>query len=369
MSIHIDADFPGGNIIVEDVQSTSDGTWQVRLRQDYSTSFEWWFFWRFRVRGAAGQRVRFEFTDGDVFTALGPCYSVDGKNWQWSGRETVEGTAFSFEFAPQHDDVHFCLTIPYLEADLNRFLSTRSSLQRDVLTLSERGREVEVLRLPSRMAKYFVLLMARTHACESMANFVLEGMMDFWLSDEPQSTLLRDCVDLHVIPFMDKDGVEAGEQGKNRAPHDHNRDFTAQPLYASTRALMQQVPTWRGQLAAHIDVHCPWIRGGINEKLATVGIPYPMQAQADRYRELVQQTQCGPLRFNGDSTPHGTDWNQGEGRYTSSRYFYERFPQALVTTWETPYALASGQTMSADNARAFGRDAARALALYIEENE
>jgi hypothetical protein len=365
MSIRVDADFPGGNIIVESLQSTAPGVWQVRLRQDWSTSSEWWFYWRFRVQGAAGQRVRFEFADGDVFTSRGPCYSADGENWQWPGADAVRNNAFEWSFAEQ-EEAHFCLAIPYLEADLNRFLAAHSTLKREVLAISESGREVELLCLPSPHKKYFVPVVARSHACESLANFVVEGLMDFWIDgDESQSNFLRENVDLYVVPFLDKDGVEAGEQGKLRIPHDHNRDYTAQPIYASTKALMQNLHSWPGQLVGALDVHCPWIRGGINEKLATVGIPYPAQARLDRYMQMVQDTQQGTLHFAGDCTPHGYEWNQGSG-HSFSRYIYENFPTALMCAWEIPYAVAGEMTMSAAGASEFGRDVARALAVYLE---
>ena len=39
----------------------------------------------------------------------------------------------------------------------------------------------------------------------------------------------------------------------------------------------------------------------------------------------------------------------------------------LATTFEIPYANASGQPVTADSARAFGRDLAKALRRYLEE--
>lgn len=52
---------------------------------------------------------------------------------------------------------------------------------------------------------------------------------------------LREQVEFFVVPFMDKDGVEAGDQGKNRRPYDHNRDYQGESLYASVRAMRELV--------------------------------------------------------------------------------------------------------------------------------
>ena len=42
-----------------------------------------------------------------------------------------------------------------------------------------------------------------------------------------------------LVPFVDKDGVEEGDQGKNRAPRDHNRDYAGASMYPETGALRE----------------------------------------------------------------------------------------------------------------------------------
>ena len=38
----------------------------VELQQDLRDTSGWWFYWSFRVRGAAGRRLEFRFTNKDV---------------------------------------------------------------------------------------------------------------------------------------------------------------------------------------------------------------------------------------------------------------------------------------------------------------
>jgi hypothetical protein len=239
-------------------------------------------------------------------------------------------------------------------------------VQRSVLTTSERGRPVERLTCTSAAGTSCLPVLARTHACESVANYVIEGIIDFWLTAvEPAANVLREQVDLQVFPFFDPDGVEAGDQGKLRAPHDHNRDFTAAPIYASTRAFVEQAPTWRGARRLFLDVHCPWIRGGLNEQLQVVGAPQPWEAEHARFFAALEQSQRGELRFSASNyMPHGTGWNQGTG-HTSTRYAHENLGFPCAPVLEIPYAVAGGQTINADNARAFGQDVARAAARYL----
>ena len=116
-----------------------------------------------------------------------------------------------------------------------------------------------------------VFLTARHHACEALASYVLEGLMDAVLADQQDGAWLREHVEFMVVPLVDKDGVEDGDQGKNRKPHDHNRDYI-QTIYPSVREITRRVPDWsQGKLAITFDLHCPHIRGPHNEVIYFVG--------------------------------------------------------------------------------------------------
>ncbi len=361
--MNIEADFPGGNILVDSVQGDT-----VCLRQDRRTTTEWWFYWRFRVRGAAGRTIRFQFTDGDVFGVRGPCVCTDGADWRWLGRECVDGTAFTYAFAENEDRADFAFCIPYVEADLRTFLTWHPDVRQNVLTTSERGRAVEHLTLSSRLGSFVVPITARLHACETMGSFVLEGILAFWREDSPESRFLQEHVDLQIIPFFDKDGVEEGDQGKLRAPHDHNRDFGPTPRYAATRAWMALLNAWREKMIVAFDIHCPWIRGGRNEEIFLVGSPEPWQARQERFAALLEQGQAGELTYHAQNNiPYGAEWNTGEGN-TFTRFVRDNYPVAFAGAVEFPYAAAGGQTVTADGARAFGRDLARALSQYVQEH-
>ena len=73
---------------------------------------------------------------------------------------------------------------------------------------------------------------------------------------------------LYIVPFIDIDGVENGDQGKNRAPHDHNRDYISQPIYNVTRAFLSLLQDKKVQVFA--DFHDPGLYGGVNDCLSFV---------------------------------------------------------------------------------------------------
>ncbi|MBM3476369.1 MAG: peptidase M14 [Armatimonadetes bacterium] len=368
-AVRVDADFPGGNIIVGGFEGD-----EILVHQDLRDTEGDWFYWYFRVRGGAGRTLTVRFTQSNVIGVRGPAVSTDGaRKWEWLGAEAVEGPAFRYELAPACEEVRFCFAMPYLEANLREFLSRHAgnaNLQVGTLCTTAKGREVERLRVGCLEApKHRVLVTARHHCCEMLASYALEGLIDAVLADE----WLRGNVEFLAIPFVDKDGVEDGDQGKNRRPRDHNRDYEEESLYPSVRAVRQLVPEWsEGKLRIALDLHCPHIRGPHNEVIYLVGSPLEgIWAEASRFAELLETTRTGPLPYRAkDNLPFGQGWNTdanlGAGK-SFCRWASELPGIDFATTIEIPYANAGGVAVTAESARAFGRDLAAAIEAYVRE--
>ncbi len=372
----IDADFLGGNIVVE--QITGD---TVLLRPDQRDSAEWWFYWYFRVRGAAGRTLRFQFSGRNPIGTQGPAVSTDaGRSWSWLGPQAVHGSSFSYTFDQEYDEVRFCFSIPYREADLQEFLRQYADspcLAIGELCRTRKDRSVERLHVGNLGgdATYRVLLTARHHACESIASYALEGLVEAVLADTDVGRWFRDNVEVLAIPFVDKDGVEDGDQGKNRRPHDHNRDYLGESIYPSVRAIRRFVPRWaKGKLKVAIDLHCPHISGKYNEIIYMVGsADSDVWRQQQEFASILESSREGPLPYSADSSlPFGTGWNTASnyGRHkSSSGWAAEQAGVRLATTIEIPYANVGTAVVTTDNARAFGHDLARALRRYLENDK
>ncbi len=357
--IAVDSDFPGGNIVVESIVNDT-----VTLHQDLRGNSEWWFYWNLRVRGAAGRKVRFVFTDGDVFGAMGPCFSPDGKHWRWLGREALDGLSFSYAFPDGMDEAYFSLGVPYTERNLTEFLAGQHRLDQGVLTVSERGRSVESLTQLSRGGEYKMIITCRHHACEAMASYVFEGLLAWLTGGADGARFMQERIDVHAIPFMDKDGVEDGDQGKMRAPHDHWDDYSDSPLYASTRALIGQAASWRGEPVLLLDLHCPALRGGSNDQIFVVEPePHWMGAMNQFYDLLEREAAQAPAFRRENSIGYGVEWNVAG---TNCPAYFRDHHNVLAFTLEFPYALAGGTIVTPDNARAFGAALGRASSIYIQ---
>ena len=370
----VDADFPGGNIVVDKIDRDS-----IYIHQDLRDTRGDWFYWCFRVRGAAGRKLTFRFTRSNVIGVRGPAASTDaGKTWAWLGRRPVRDKAFSYRFPPDAADVRFSFAMPYLEANLKAFLrrhARSSHLKVATLCKTRRGRDVELLRLGKLDAEpdHRVVLTCRHHCCEMMASYSLEGTLAAVLANDADGKWFQRHVELLVVPFVDKDGCEDGDQGKNRKPRDHNRDYLAKSIHPAVQAIRTLVPKWSaGRLRFALDMHCPHIRGPYNERIYFVGSENQDNwHRVERFCQILQSVRTGPLPYRASNNlPFGQGWNTrrnyGQGK-SFSRWACEQPGIWLASSIEIPYANASGKPVTQTTARAFGSDLARALRRFLQE--
>jgi len=377
-TIQIDANFPGGNVQIDDI--VGDEVW---FQPDLRYTQGHWFYWAFRVRGGAGHRLRFHLTSLNCLTHRGPAMSVDaGMTWDWLPHDQFDSEAGTFNLTVPAgaEEVRLSIAMPYTlehwRRALPRWLESGRAHEL-VLCPTRAGLDVPMLVVGDMSASrgavpYRVVISARRHACEMMTNYVIEGLLDAWLdAASPAAEWLLEHAELRVVPFVDLDGVEAGDQGKNRRPHDHNRDYIEQAIYPETRALMQQVPKW-GPTDVWLDLHCPWIKNNYNEAIYMVGSANPRAWQAQQsFGEVLEQSVCGALPYHADDNlPFGEAWNTGEAvkqGYRTGSNWGESLPGCrLSTSFEFPYALVRGKTVTQANARQFGGYLMAALADWLK---
>ncbi|PYI55536.1 hypothetical protein [Paenibacillus flagellatus] len=356
--------FAGANIRVV---SQADGL--VRLEQEIRDSGDWWFYWRFAARSAVAQTVVFTFDNGEVVGPYGPAVSSDGMNWTWLAAGRLSPQSFQYTFK-EGESVHFGFSIPYQVHDFESFyarLAGRPGVSRQVLCLSEQLRAVPLLQIGGEKAAWHVVLTCRHHACESTANYVAEGILN-WVFAHPDSGLSRNCR-FHVVPFIDIDGVENGDQGKHRLPHDHNRDYagTGRYRYRTTEALERYVR----QLPANyigIDLHCPFKWGGLNDIPFVVKRREPLKSRMETFSARLEETtgrraESDAIRyFRSNDLEHGSDWNVNITADCAS--MHERAGAFLCFSFEVPY-FGVPVPYSIGSLRRFGSDFAEALDAYV----
>ncbi len=376
-SILVDCDFRGGDITVRGVEGDT-----IMVERDRRDTWGDWFYYYFRVRGAAGRTMTVKFRGPNPIASRGPAVSNDeGRTWQWLGAAAVSGPSFRYSFPAGAPETRFCLAMPYLESNFRSLMARHrgsAALRVESLCRTNKGRDTELLRLGRLDGKcgQRVLITARHHACEMMASHTLDGLIEEILSASPDGRWLRKHVEFMVIPFVDKDGVEDGDPGRYRGPWDHYVDYAGESIYPTVAALRKKVPEWSGgRLRFALEMQCTGRVGRCDEIIHAFGAaPYGSDPERDRFGKMIEAVQKGPLRFrNEDYGPCVEVARKGwQPRYASPRRNFCEWAQELpgvrlASGIAIPYATASGEEVTVAGARGFGHDLARAIRRYLQE--
>ena len=382
---------PGGNGRVLEIDDDAEPL-VVSLEPETRDSTRRWFYWYVDVEARFATDLEFRFPHDEVVGPRGPAVrsampcgrpTADGawEEWRWLGAD-ARLDAQGFRYGVEADErVQFALSFPYQRADFDAFafgLESDPRVERETLTTTPVGRDVPVLRLgPTDDGRTgeptgHLVFAARHHACESIGSYVLEGVVRGLLEDEAASVLVTHRV--HVYPFGDLDGVERGDPGKHRAPHDHNRDYVdanaiadLEPLYPTTAAVAEDLRSL-GILDLAVDLHCPYKWGGdINDRPFFVREPADVSDAVRRLATTFEaETQGTDLTF--DASP-GVGLATFDGQ-SGLVHAFDRFCRQLgadpCETFEIPYIGTDADPVTTESARQLGRGLAVACARVLE---
>ena len=339
-AVTINTDFPGGNVLVE---KNEEGAVNVApdLRGDSP-----WFYWYFEAVATRPGRVSFVFPEKVVgfqngaIGLQGPAVSTDdGKSWKWMGTSTVTGKSFYYDFQEKGEKVRLAVTIPYLQAHLDDFLKRNAGnphLKTSVLTKSRHGRSVELVQIgkPERDVKS-VLVTARHHAVETMASYVQEGFLQAAMSETALGEEFRKRYVLYAVPFMDKDGVEEGDQGKNRKPHDHNRDYGPTSIYPEVQAIRELDKAKNIELS--LDFHCPTLVMPDHQVMYFVG---PKDHPANNFANVTEFARLIKAGLPAGAPVGPLVWltPESKAKPMNSHYFGFKPGILMAATLEFPFA-------------------------------
>ena len=355
--VSISTDIPGGNVTVVSNEGET-----VQLSPDLRGGRDW-FYWCFAATAERKGDVRFVFPERVAGFRLGavgfqgPAVSEDGgKSWRWLGSnpEFTSAREFSWSFEPGQT-VRFAVTIPYTQANLAAFVRRHQQnphFQASMLTQTRAGREVELIQIgtPGK-GRQAVLMTCRHHACETIASYLLEGILDAAMSDTAEGRRFRDRFVLYAVPLVDKDGVEEGDQGKNRAPHDHNRDYGDGSIYRSVQAI--KMLAVEKKINALLDLHCPTLVMDIHQRFYFAGpsdAPDNNLATVTRYAEAIRSN----LPEGAPSGPVVQLKPTDKDRHKHCSGFFSQLDGVMMAaTLETPFAPKK-KNMSPDDVRTYG---------------
>ena len=377
----VDGKLPAGNVIVE---SVTNGV--VRLRQDHRDSRPW-FYWGFRVTGAEGKTLRFEFTDpygGGPVSGLGPAVTRDGgRTWSYPAEKSCSHRHFVYTFGADERETWFYQTFQYYATQWDAFLARHAAdrgkvFETGVLCQSRKGRSVPCARFGciGGKPKYRVLYTSRHHCQEVTGTYALEGAVEAVFRDDDLGAWLRENVEFFVVPIVDYDGAIDGDQGKGRRPHDHELDYGENALYPEGPALRRWIATAaQNRIDVALDFHSPWMYGLYNEWIyLCLGPDKANNDSLRRWGRLLEESQDGSLRYRTScnipwmfrwNTPH--DDGNGTDGIRCDAWQRTLVGNRLATIYEIPFAVANGKTVTPDACRALGTATAKVLRRFLTD--
>lgn len=356
MNFEIDINFTGGNIIVTEIDGDN-----VKIDRDLrDTSRKNWFYWAFRVKNAGGRTLRFTFPTHHLVGFYGAAVSHDLKGWQWSedcqGGGDFDSSFFTYTFREDENEVYFAHDMLYHPDRFFEFAKNRG-LDVKALCTSVKGNGVPCVEFGE--GEKVIMLTARHHCCEATGSYVLEGVIDGLLGSLP------DGYRVFSVPFVDYEGVVAGDQGKDRIPHDHARDYTDAPIYPEVAAIMEYARAH--DVAYGFDFHSPYHGGEGNDFV------YMIKKFESKLDELNKFGDLLAFEVTEDSLPYRREWDYEPG----GPYNYPDIPNfvcflhkrgaELTFTLETAYFGRPGVLkFSQSKAIELGKAFARAVLEYIK---
>ena len=357
-SVSMSTDFAGGNLKVIE----NDGT-TIQVAPDLRGGRDW-FYWYFEATALRPGTVTFQFPERvagfrrGAVGFQGPAVSEDGgKTWRWRGSNGEFTSADHFDWTSEEagQTVRFASTIPYTRSDFDRFIERHSRnehLQVNVLTKTRNDREVPLVQVGrAAEGRRAILMTCRHHACETIASFLLEGILQAAMADTDAGRSFRGKYVLYAVPLVDADGVEAGDQGKNRSPHDHNRDYGPGSIYRSVQAI--KLLGREKSIRFLLDLHCPTLVMDIHQRFYFAGpsdAPDGNDMTVQQFADLIKSELPNEAPYGPVLQLKPTDKNRHKH---CSGYFSNLPGMLMAATLETPFAPKK-KDMLPDDVRRYG---------------
>ncbi len=260
--MHISQNFDGGNIEIVSAESASDI--RLNIRHDKDSEFYQWFY--FRLSGARGVACTLKILNAagaaypKGFEDYRVAYSYDRQHWHRWPTALIDGE-LTIKITPEQDSLYFAYFTPYSmerHADLiaRSLQSPRCSLE--VLGQSLDGQDIDLLTISgggSEPTKQCWLI-ARQHPGETMAQWWMEGALE-WLLDaenEQSRALLERCT-FYIVPNMNPDGSRRGHLRTNAAGRNLNREWADPALDSAPEVYVVREAMARGGVDFFLDVH------------------------------------------------------------------------------------------------------------------
>jgi hypothetical protein len=368
------ADFPGGSARVESIDQPSR---TIRVLPYPHKDRGWVCWWYFKVEGIRpGETLTLDVGGGVWATPDQAVFSTDNLTWKQTEPGKREKDRIVYRVKLDGKEAWFAWGPPFVlkhaQELVQKWAKESPHATAFELTRSKEGRAVPGLRVQQAGAedddRVGIWINARQHAWEAGSSWVCKGFTDWLLSAEPEAEALRKKARLTIVPIMDVDNVETGAGGKNQKPHDHNRDWSAKPVWPEVEAAIKQIGELNktGRFDLFVDLHNP----GANDRQPFFFIPATelmspaARRNLDSFLTASRTEITGPLKLNPKPRESGANydpnWEKISANWVVKHSKEHVVALCLETSWNTPQSTVVGYER-------VGKELGKAIERYFRE--
>ena len=338
--MRISCNFDGGNIDIIRAEQPQDI--QLRIRKDNMSDFHQWFYFRLESEPMVAHQLTIVDLDKTAYPEGWPGYeavaSYDRVEW-FRVPTQIEDNQLTIEHTPEQDVTYFAYFAPYsYEQHLDLLAWAQSDFNCRLEHLGETldGRDMSVLRVGTPGDdKRNIWVTARQHPGETMAEWLVEGLLERLLNEEDGvARSLLDKAVFYIVPNMNPDGSVRGHLRTNAKGVNLNREWQEPSMEKSPEVYLVLNKMQETGVDMYLDVH------------GDEAIPYNFVAgcegnpgYSDRLAGLEEQFKNLFLQVTPEfQDTHGYDKDEpGKANMTvASNAVGERF-DCLAFTLEMPF--------------------------------
>jgi hypothetical protein len=159
-------------------------------------------------------------------------YSCDGENWNRITNHSYSSPTYTFTQNFTCSEPQIATFYPFSYTRMQSFVNAVGVSEwadTAVLGSSAQGRNIDLLTITNPdfpvAEKKVIYIVGRQHAAETSSSHMLEGLINFLISDEPYAYGLRNHYVWYIVPMANPDGVYLGNSRATSEFRDPNRDW------------------------------------------------------------------------------------------------------------------------------------------------
>ena len=313
MTIKISDSFDAGAIEV--IRAQDPARIELQLRKDSHADFSQWFY--FRLQGARGTPCVMRILNAgqatypDGWTDYRAVASYDRENW-FRVPTQYDGQMLTISHAPEFDSVYYAYFEPYSwERHLRLLGRAQASPLVRVMDIGStvEGRDMNMLVIGTPAAeKKKVWVIARQHPGETMAEWLVDGMVDALLDTaNPFADQLLKHAAFYIVPNMNPDGSVRGNLRTNAAGANLNREWMEPSLERSPEVFAVREQMHKTGCDLFLDIH------------GDEGLPYVFVAGCEMLEGFTEKQAAEQAAFVASLQQASPDFQTKFG-YSNDKY-------------------------------------------------